>query len=169
MGVMQGLDLQSLLSTIINLEGQCDKGMENAERREVEKNQKIKLREVRKIASDTETISQEKIERLASKCVLEVTYATPSPIPLPLVTGQHGRVLPHRPLGMAALQRQIKESTRLRIQLQKHEKQLDLVKLERDRGAECCRTWQGLASPAYLCNKVSWCPQPMPSSASRKL
>jgi len=68
--------MESLLQKILTLESQCDQHMDNAERKEAEKMQKKKLREVRKLVADTDTGSEDKISSLMTKCIQEIKETT---------------------------------------------------------------------------------------------
>jgi hypothetical protein len=69
--------MQSLLQTIMQIENEYDDSAVSSERKEAEKAQKKKLREVRKLVADTEQGAEEKIKVMMSKCVTEVGQHAP--------------------------------------------------------------------------------------------
>jgi len=68
--------MQSLLQTIMQIENEYDDSAVSSERKEAEKAQKKKLREVRKLVADTEQGAEEKIKVMMSKCVTEIRENT---------------------------------------------------------------------------------------------
>jgi hypothetical protein len=65
--------MHELLATISSLEDKCDTDMEISERKEAEKQQKKKLREVRKLIGEPGLSSDEKVKELANKCIQHVS------------------------------------------------------------------------------------------------
>lgn len=66
------MDVQDLLKRIEEIENQYDDSAVASERKEAEKSQKKKLREIRKLVADNDIEPAEKIKRLMVKCMQEV-------------------------------------------------------------------------------------------------
>lgn len=64
--------MRDLLVKISQIESQCDESAVGAERKEAEKTQKKKFREIRKLVADGALTTEEKLQRLMEKCVQEV-------------------------------------------------------------------------------------------------
>mmetsp|Transcript_30007 Transcript_30007/g.77560 ORF Transcript_30007/g.77560 Transcript_30007/m.77560 type:complete len:359 (+) Transcript_30007:235-1311(+) len=66
------VDMRDLLVKISQIESQCDESAVGAERKEAEKTQKKKFREIRKLVADGALTTEEKLQRLMEKCVQEI-------------------------------------------------------------------------------------------------